>query len=87
MVVEAGFASSVTKVVIPDIRWDGNGQWVVDVGAGTETLTMDGGNLMKSSCKSPDVFPWIATMCEANTVHICVINCETTIIVKGMKCI
>ena len=38
-------------------------------------------DFMKSSCKSPDVFPGITSMCEANTIHIVVINCETPIIV------
>ena len=37
--------------------------------------------LMKSSCKSPDMLPGIASVCEANAIHICVLNCETTIIV------
>ena len=51
----------------------------MDVGAGTERLTVDGGNLMNSSCKSPDVFPGAVSMCEANTIHVVAINCQSTI--------
>ena len=29
------FNGSVTEVVTPHIGWDGDGHWVVDVGAGT----------------------------------------------------
>ena len=59
----------------------------MDVGAGTESLRVDGGNLMNSSCKSPDVFPGITSMCEANTIHVQVINCGTAIYVIGGECI
>ena len=59
----------------------------MDVGAGTDSLRVDGGNLMKSSCKSPDVFPGIVSMCEANTIHVQVINCQVTIYTVGFECI
>ena len=77
------FTGSVTEVVTPHIGWDGDGHCAVDVGAGTDITTMV--DLIKSSCKSPDVFPGITSMCEANTVHILVINCESTINMIGME--
>ena len=77
-VLDMTFTGSVTEVVTPHIGWDGDGHCVVDVGAGTDIIPM-GRNLMKSSYKSPDVFPWITSMCEANTIDIVVINCETMI--------
>ena len=61
---------SITEVVTPHIGWDGDGHWVVDVGAGTDILTMGCDDLMKSSCKSPDMLPGITSMCEANAIHI-----------------
>ena len=78
---------SVTEVVTPHIGWDGDGPCVEDVGARTYMLTTTSDDLMKSSCKSPDVFPGITSMCEANTFHIVVINCEMTIIVVRPECI
>ena len=78
-VLELTFTGGVAEVIIPHIGWDGDGGRVIDVGAGTESVTMDGGNLMNSSCKSPDVFPGIVSMCKANTIHIVAINCGTTI--------
>ena len=56
------------------------------VGAGTETEGVEGDNLMKSSCKSQDMLPGIASMCEANAIHISFINCEIHI-EKGHECI
>ena len=50
--LELTFTGSVTEVVTPHIGWDGNGHWVVDVGAGTDMLTMGSDDLMKSSCPS-----------------------------------
>ena len=50
--LELTFTGSVTEVVTPHIGWDGNGQWFVDVGAGTDMLTMGSDDLMKSSCPS-----------------------------------
>ena len=79
------YTGSITEVVTPHIGWDGDGHWVVDVGAGTDILTIRGDDLMKSSCKSPDMLPGIASVCEANAIHISVINCEITIIVVRTK--
>ena len=56
------FAGSITEVVIPHEGWDWERDWVVYVGAGTKVLGIDGDYLMKSSCKSPDVFPGITSM-------------------------
>jgi len=50
-VLESSFTGSITEVVTPHIGWDGDGLWVVDVGAGTDILTIAGEDLMKSSCK------------------------------------
>ena len=40
------------------------GLWVVGVGAGTESFGVEGDDLMKSSCKSPDVLPGIVSLYE-----------------------
>ena len=83
------FTASITEVVTPNIGWDGDGHRIVDVGAGTERRSVIGvvEDFMKSSCKSPDMFPGITSMCEDNAIHISVINCETTIIVVRTECI
>ena len=60
------FTTSITEVVTPHIGWDGDGHRVVDVGAGTDIMTISGDDLMKSSCKSPDMLPGIASVCETN---------------------
>ena len=80
------FTGSVTEVVTPHKGWDGDGHWAVDVGAGADIMTI-GWNLIKSSYKSPYVFPGVMSMCEANTIHIGVIDCETTVAVIVPECI
>ena len=50
--LELTFTGSVAEVVTPHIGWDGDGHWDVDVGAGTDMLTMGSDDLMKSSCLS-----------------------------------
>ena len=81
------FTGSITEVVTPHIGWDGDGQRDVDVGAGTDKLTMGCEAFLKSSCKSPDTLPGIMSACEANAIHIVVINCATTIIAIRPECI
>ena len=81
------FAGSITEVVIPHKGWDWERDWVVNVGAGTKVLGIDCDYLMKSSCKSPDLFPGITSMSEGNTTHIVVINSDMAIIIIGPKCI
>ena len=83
--LDSSFTGSVTEVVTPHIGWDGNGHCVVDAGAGTDYSSLV--DFISSTYKSPDVFPGITSMCEANTIHILVINCQTTITVIGNKCI
>ena len=85
--LESIFTGSITEVVTPHIGWDGNGSWVVDVGTGTDTITIGCDDLMNSSYESPDMLPGITSVCEANAIHIVVINCETTIIVVRPECI
>ena len=63
------FTACITEVVTPHIGRDGDVHWVVDVGAGTDILTIGCDDLMKSSCKCPDMFPGITSMCEANIHH------------------
>ena len=60
------FTGSVTEIVTPHIGWDVNGHWIVDVGTGTNIARKGSSDLMKSSCKSPNVFPGITSMYEAN---------------------
>ena len=69
----------------PHIRWDGDGFSVV-VDAGTD-VPRAAADLIKSSCKCPDVFPGIKSMCKANTIHVLVINCETTVTDITVECI
>ena len=85
--LKSTLTGSITEVVTPHIGWDGDGQVAVDVGARTETIGVASDDLVKSSCKSPDMLPRITSMCEANAIHIVVINCDTTIMVVTHKCI
>ena len=48
------FTGSITEVVTPHIGWDGDGQWVVDVGAGTD-MPGEGAYFIKSYYKCPDI--------------------------------
>ena len=87
LVLKLTFTGSVTEVVIPHIGWDGNDHWVMDVGAGTDRLTVGSDDFMNSSYKSPDVCPGIISMCEANTINVSIINCETPINTIRPECI
>ena len=86
-VLEVIFTGSITEVVTPHIGWEGDGHRVVDVGAGTDSIGMSGEDLVNSNYKSPDMLPGIVSVCEANAIHIIVINCETTINVIRMESI
>ena len=80
-VLEVGFTGGVSEVVIPYVGWNGGGHWVVDVGAGTETMRMGDEILFHKGCKSPDVFPGIMSMCEVDPLEFllcvtCVWTCK-----------
>ena len=70
--------ASVTEVVLSYEWWHNSSVGSVSLGAGAGIRIT--GNFISCSCKGPDVFARVLSVCEADSINIHVINSDQVIL-------